>query len=211
MRKRESKCLRPSWWAKGSLLWLRNKYYSQSIIAFSSNPRFNANTQLIKRASLIVVWRAQSWNDFPAPHTSAWHDSKAGVLPHTALLSEDWGHGTIQHLKTHWALWSPGPQAVLPPEALGEGQQIGTNEVVESDPTGNMAFGGDPNQKKFTNEQKFKMREVPLGWAGENVSTPHQQSQVNTAFMNNFGLFPFILCVIPTGLQRSPLHVISMK
>lgn len=55
------------------------------------------------------------------------------------------------------------------------------------------------------------MREVPLGWAGENVSTPHQQSQVSIAFMNNFGLFPFVLCVIPTGLRRGSLHVISMK
>lgn len=73
---------------QGSLLWLCNKYYSQSIIAFSSNPRFNANTQLIKGASLIAVWRAHRWNDFPAPHTSTWHDSKACVLPHTALLQK---------------------------------------------------------------------------------------------------------------------------
>lgn len=53
--------------------------------------------------------------------------------------------------------------------------------------------------KRFhTQGQKLKMRKVPLGWAGENVSTPHLQPEVILAFMNKCGLFPFIPCVIST-------------
>lgn len=120
MVKRERKCLRLSWRSEGSLLWLCNRYYSQSIIGPSSNPCFNTNTPLVQRAYLI----AKKWSDFPALHTSGWWGTKVCIIPpHSpAMGRKDWGQGAIQHLKTNRVPQKPGPQVVLLPIVPGEDQ-----------------------------------------------------------------------------------------
>lgn len=117
---------------------------------------------------------------------------------HTALLSEEKNRGqeTIQHLKIHRALQSSGPHVVLPPTAPGEhtllceDQQMGLMRWYSVVPLGIWPCAEILIKRFHKLGQKLKMRKVPLGWAGENVSTPHQQTQASTIFMNNFGLFP---------------------